>query len=374
MSFNDIINQEIAKSVLKSAISENKVHHSYLFFGPEGSGKKSTALEFAKALNCLNIKDGESCENCSYCKRISKNIHPDVMSLSPSGPKQTISIDSIREVEHFAQLKSLDARYKIVLIERPERLRKEAGNCFLKTLEEPPRNVVIILLSAFPDKILPTIVSRCQKIKFFALNPLEGIAIIRKRFNLEEDKASTLYFVCSGKTKWMKLWSDADLWNLRQEIFNYFTKMFSEDKKDYSIPLQLAEAITKTIADFSDKIKKEQEQTIEELDKNLSPSQIKEIKALKQAEAEELKKELMKIILSVIKSLYADIISTNYKTDFIINKDEENFIKKKTKNVSHSHLISAVKEIEKSFEFLDYGANIQLLFQVMCINLFYGER
>jgi len=374
MSFNDIINQEIAKSVLKSAISENKVHHSYLFFGPEGSGKKGTALEFAKALNCLNVKDGEPCENCSYCKRISKNIHPDVMSLSPSGAKQMISIDSIREVEHFAQLKSLDARYKIVLLERPERLRKEAGNCFLKTLEEPPRNVIIILLSAFPDKILPTIVSRCQKIKFLALNPSEGIATIKNRFNLEEDKASTLYFVCSGKAKWMKLWFDADLWNLRQEIFNYFTKMFSEDKKDYSIPLQLAESIIKTVTDFSDKIKKEQQEIIDELDENLSSSQIKEIKALKQAEAEELKKELIKIILSAIKSLYADIISMNYKTDFIINKDKEIFIKKKTKNVPRSYLMSAVKEIEKSFEFLDYGANTQLLFQVMCINLFYDGR
>jgi DNA polymerase-3 subunit delta' len=370
MSFNDIVNQETAKRVLKSAIKENKVHHSYLFFGPEGSGKKNTALEFAKALNCLNVKNEEPCDDCSYCKRIFKNIHPDVISLSPSGAKQAISIDAIREVERFTQFKSLGAKYKVVLIEKPERLRKEAGNCFLKTLEEPPRNVVIILLSAFPDKILPTIVSRCQKIKFLALNPSEGITIAKNKFNLEEDKASVLYFVCSGKAKWMQLWFDADLWNLREEIFNCFTKMLSEDKKDYSIPLKLAESMMKTVSDFLDKIKKEQQKIIDELDENLSSSQIKEIKAFKQAETEELKKELIKIIFSVIKSFYADIFSASYETGFIINKDKEVFLKKKAKDFPRSYLNDAVKEIENSFTLLDSGANVQLLFQVMSINLF----
>ncbi len=374
MSFNNIINQDIAKSVLKSAIRENKVHHSYLFFGPEGSGKKNTALEFAKALNCLDVKNGEPCDDCSCCKRISQSIHPDVISLSPSGAKQVIGIDAIREVEHFTQFKSLEAKYKVAFIERPERLTKEAGNCFLKTLEEPPRNVVIILLSAFPDKILPTIVSRCQKIKFLALNPLEGIAIIKNKFNLEEDKASMLYFVCSGKAKWMRLWFDADLWTLRDEIFDCFTKMFSEDRKDYNVPLKLAESMMETVSGFVDRIKEEQQKIIDKLDENLSSSQIKEIKALKQAETEELKKELIKIIFSVIKSFYADIFSVGCETGFIINKDKEIFLKKKAKNISRSYLNVAVKGLEESFALLDSGANTQLLFQVMCINLLCSGR
>jgi DNA polymerase-3 subunit delta' len=371
MSFKNIINQEVAKSVLKSAIKENKVHHSYLFFGPEGSGKKSTALEFAKALNCPNIKDGEPCDSCSYCRRISQNNHPDVISLSPSGVKQAISIDAIRGIEHFAQLKSFEAKYKVVLLERPERLRKEAGNCFLKTLEEPPRNVVIILLSAFPDKILPTIFSRCQKLKFFALSPAEGIAITKDKFNLAEDSASMLYFVCSGRAKWMKLWLDADLWSLREEIFNCL-EMLLKDKTDYEIPLKLAESMIRKTSDFADRIKREQQEAVDELDENLSSAQMKEIKALKQAEAEELKKELTKIIFSIIKSFYADMFSASHKTAFIINKDKEDFIAKRAKDFPHSYLDSSVKEIENSFAFLESGANEQLLFQSMCINLFCG--
>ncbi|MDD5454798.1 MAG: DNA polymerase III subunit delta' [Candidatus Ratteibacteria bacterium] len=374
MSFNDITNQETAKSVLKSAIRENKIHHSYLFFGPEGSGKKSTALEFAKVLNCLDRKDYEPCDNCSSCKKIMKNLHPDTMWISASGARQVIGIDVIREVEHFTQLKSFEAKYKIVLLERPEKLTKEAGNCFLKTLEEPPSNVVIILLSAFPNKILPTIASRCQKIKFLALKPSEGIAMTKKQFDLEENKASVLYFVCSGKTRCIQLWLDTDLWNLRDEIFDVFMNAFSKEKQDYDAPLKLAGIMMETVSNFANEVKKEKQNGIDEFGENLSSSQIKNIKALKQAETEELKKELVKTMFSIIKSFYTDVFSMNCGTGFIINEDKKILLKKKAKDFSHSYLNNAIKEIENSNILLDSGANLQLLFQVMCINLFCGER
>ncbi len=371
MSFNDIINQEIAKTVLKSAIRENKIHHSYLFFGPDGSGKRNTALEFAKALNCLAQKDSEPCDSCSSCRKIVKNTHPDVMWVSASGAKQIIGIDAIREVEHFTQLKSLETKYKVVLIERPEKLTKEAGNCFLKTLEEPPRDVVTILLTAFPNKILPTIVSRCQKIKFFALNLSEGLEIVKKKFNIEENEAHILYFVCSGKFKWIQLWVETELWALREKIFNVFIK---QEEKDYNMPLKLAEYIMEIISNFADKVKKEKQDRIDEFGKDLSSSQIKNIKALKQAETEGLKKELIKIIFSIAKSFYADIFSINYDAGFIINKDKETFLRKKAKDFSHSYLNNAIKRIENGDACLNLGANLQLVFQVMCINLFCSER
>lgn len=370
MSFNDIVNQDIAKRILKSAIKENKVHHSYLFFGPEGSGKKSTALEFVKALNCLERKNNEPCDSCSSCRRISKCLHPDMMVVSPSGAKQVIGIDAIRNVEHFAQLKSFEARYKVSLIERPEKLTKEAGNSFLKTLEEPPANVIIILLTAFPDKILPTIVSRCQKIKFLSLNPSEGIKIVEKRFNLDENKAHTLYFVCSGKVKWIQLWIELDLWDLRDSIFEFLINVFSKEKRDYNAPLALAELIVETITMFTDKVKKEKQNNIKEFEGNLASAQLKNLKDLKKAEAEDFKKEMVKIIFSIIKSFYADIFAINHGTEFIINKDKEAFLKKKSKNFSHSYLSKAIEELERDDAYLNSSANLSLTFQVLFINLF----
>ena len=369
MSFKDIPNQEIAKRILKSAIRENKVHHSYLFFGPAGSGKKNTALEFIKALNCIDRKEEEPCNSCPSCRKTSKNIHPDVMYISPSGAKQVIGIGTIREVGHFVQLKSFEAKYKAVLIERPERFTKEAGNSFLKTLEEPPRDVVIILLTAFPEKILATIASRCQKVKFFALNPAEGIKIIKKEFNLDENKSHVLYFVCSGKIKWVELFTGFNLWDLRDEIFKFLLDVSSKEKPDYGAPLSLADTVMEVVTKAADKVKKEKQNDIKEFEKNLSSVQLKNLNNLKKAEIEDFKKEMIKIIFSMIKSFYADISAANNGAEFIINKDKEAPLKKKAKNFSHSYLSHAIKEIEHKDALLNSGANLSLAFQVLFINL-----
>jgi DNA polymerase-3 subunit delta' len=370
MSFNDIVNQEIAKKILTSAIEDDRIHHSYLFFGPEGSGKKLTALEFAKALNCLKRENTEPCDSCSPCRKITGYIHPDVIWTSPSGPKRVIGINAIRNLEQFAQLKSLEARHKVFVVEKVENLTKEAGNSFLKTLEEPPSNVIIILLSAFPDRILPTIVSRCQRIKFLSLSPLEGIKVVKKRFNVEEEKAHVLYFVCSGKIKWIELWIESNLWSLRDKIFEFLINIFSQAKRDYDAPLTMAELITETISAFTDKVKKEKQSSVKELEKNLSSSQLKNIKALKQAEMEGLKKEIVKLIFSIIKSFYADLFAINHGMEFITNKDKKTFLKKKAKDFSNSYISEAIEEIERNDAFLDSGANLSLTFQVLFINLF----
>ena len=370
MAFSDIANQEIAKRILSSAMKENRIHHSYLFFGPEGSGKKLTALEFAKALNCPERENTESCDSCSSCRKIAGYVHPDVMWVSPSGPKQVIGIDAIRRVEQFTQLKSFEAKYKISVIERPEKLTKEAGNSFLKTLEEPPSNVIIILLTAFPDKVLPTIVSRCQRIKFLSLIPLEGIKVVKKRFNVEEERARTLYFVCSGKIKWIQLWIESDLWSLRDKIFEFLINMSSREGQDYDAPLILAELVTETISAFTDKVKIEKQDSIKELEENLSSFQLKSIKALKQAEIEDLKKDMVKIIFSVMKTFYADLFAINHGIEFVTNKDKETLLREKAKDFSYSYLSEAMEEIERDNVFLDSGANLSLAFQVLFINLF----
>jgi DNA polymerase-3 subunit delta' len=370
MSFNNIINQEIAKKVLKSAIKEDKISNSYLFFGPEGSGKKLAALEFAKVLNCPKANDGEACDNCSSCRRIEENIHPDVSRLAPSGAKQVISINAVRELEKTAQLKSFEAKYKVFIVERADRFTKEAGNSFLKTLEEPPSNVVIILLSALPDKILPTIISRCQKIKFVSLSPSEGIEVVKKRFDIEQEQAHTLYFVCSGKMKFMELWMELDLWDLREKIFKFLGKVSSQKGKNYDDPLSLADLTVEKISTFADELKKEKQKEVKGLSQDLSSAQLKDIDALKKAEVEDLKKDMIKVVLSVIKSFFTDIFALSRHTEFIANTDKQDLLAKQVKNFSDSYLLQAIEEVERDDNFLDSGANLALTFQVLFINLF----
>lgn len=204
MLFNRIKGQEGAKRVLQKAVIEDVPAHSYLFMGPDGVGKFTTALYFGMALNCLeSIPESKPCGECSSCKKMLSFSHPDLIFLfptpnyeiSPSGEIKdakklseyesylknkkespwrdfyfqgniAIRLDCIRMLQHRVYLSLIEARYKIVLIEKADYLNVNASNAFLKTLEEPPENVVIILTSSRNESMLPTIISRCQKVSF----------------------------------------------------------------------------------------------------------------------------------------------------------------------------------------------------------------
>ncbi len=183
MSFNDIVGQERAIKILTKSLKENKISSSYIFVGSEGTGKKLAAIEFTKAVNCLNLsEDSEACEDCQSCSEISKQRSPDLKIIEPI--KSSIKIEQIREMRKEIGLKPFKNRKKIYIIDKAEKMTIEASNCLLKTIEEPPCYAIIILICSKIDPILPTIVSRCQiinfglissyKIKEFLLNKRES--------------------------------------------------------------------------------------------------------------------------------------------------------------------------------------------------------
>jgi len=167
MKFADIRGQERPVKVLKSALSSGRLAHAYLFYGPEGVGKGSVALIFAKALNCPNFEDeGDVCDRCRDCYKIEQGVHPDVRVISPTGAGRFIKIDAIRELQHRAYLAPFEGRRKVFIIDEAERMGKDAANAFLKILEEPPSDATFVLVSHRADALLPTIRSRCQMVKF----------------------------------------------------------------------------------------------------------------------------------------------------------------------------------------------------------------
>jgi DNA polymerase-3 subunit delta' len=167
---NIIIGHDFQKRILKRVAVQGLVSHSYLFSGPDGIGKKLVATEFAKLVNCKNTdSDNNGDCSCSSCVKIDKGIHPDVIYVEFEGVK-SIKVEQIREgVEEILFLKSFEGKYKIVIVDEAHRMSSGAQNAFLKTLEEPPPNSVIILITSNPDSLLPTIRSRCQLIRFSPL-------------------------------------------------------------------------------------------------------------------------------------------------------------------------------------------------------------
>ncbi|MCX5715851.1 MAG: DNA polymerase III subunit [Candidatus Omnitrophica bacterium] len=166
MSFQDIKGHDNITLFFKKTLQAGRLSHAYLFLGPDGVGKALTAHMLSKALNCVS-KKGDCCDACAPCLKIENKNHPDVMWIEGGN---SIDIDTIRNMQERISLRPYEARSKIYIIRDSHKMTLDAANCLLKTLEEPPLDSVIVLISSKPDELPLTVRSRCKIIKF---GPLE---------------------------------------------------------------------------------------------------------------------------------------------------------------------------------------------------------
>ncbi len=160
--FDKIIGNEEIQNLLKQAIKNNRTSHSYLFVGTEGIGKKQIAKEFAKALLCLN--SNKYCNTCKSCIEFDDNNNPDFVILEPD--ENSIKIEQIRELQRKVVEKPIISSQKVYIIDNSDKMTTEAQNCLLKTLEEPPKYITIILVGTNENAFLSTIKSRCTILRF----------------------------------------------------------------------------------------------------------------------------------------------------------------------------------------------------------------
>lgn len=195
ISISQVLSQRPARALLESALKKGRLAHSYLFCGPKGVGKRTTALAFTYHLFCVSGAESP-CGECLGCKKLKKGVHPDVMTISPE--KRDIRIDTIRSIERFIRFSPLEASHKVILIEGAEKMNAEAGNALLKSLEEPPPYALFILLTENIKRLLPTIISRSQIVRFHPL-PKETIKhYLVSVKGYEEEMAETLAELSSG--------------------------------------------------------------------------------------------------------------------------------------------------------------------------------
>lgn len=161
--FNELIGQEHITTTLQNSIRSNRIAHAYLFTGPRGVGKTSTARIFAKVLNCLHPKDVEPCNKCELCKDIESNQSLDIIEIDGASNRGIDEIRTLRESVKYAPTKG---RYKVYIIDEVHMLTKESFNAFLKTLEEPPAHTIFIFATTDVHKVPLTIISRCQRFDF----------------------------------------------------------------------------------------------------------------------------------------------------------------------------------------------------------------
>ncbi len=169
--FEDVVEQQTVVRILQEALKQKKIAHAYLFAGPKGTGKTSIARIFAKGLNCEKGPTPTPCMKCTQCLTITNGTNLDVIEIDAASNR---GIDEIRDLKEKVQYAPVSARYKVYIIDEAHMLTMQAFNALLKTLEEPPHNVVFILATTEPQKIPPTIISRCERFYFKPIS-LKGL-------------------------------------------------------------------------------------------------------------------------------------------------------------------------------------------------------
>lgn len=172
-TFTEVVGQKQVTQTLLNAVSSDRLSHAYLFCGPRGTGKTSTGRILAKAVNCLNTGQGEPCNQCNLCQSITEGRSTDVIEIDAASNRR---IDEIRELRERVNYVPNQARYKVYIIDEVHMLTTEAANALLKTLEEPPQHVIFVLATTEAHKILPTIMSRCQRFDFHRISQKDIVA------------------------------------------------------------------------------------------------------------------------------------------------------------------------------------------------------
>jgi DNA polymerase III subunit delta' len=184
MAFRDIIGQDKAINILVKTMQRERIASSYLFAGEPGIGKKYTAVTLAKALNCLT-SPADACDECSSCRKIDSGIHPDFLLISPESGQ--IRVEEIRAIDEMLSLKAFEGRYKVVIVDDADAMNQYAANAFLKTLEEPPEESLIILVSSNPGRLPDTVRSRCSRINFTPLSSSHCEKVLLNVFRQKPD-------------------------------------------------------------------------------------------------------------------------------------------------------------------------------------------
>jgi len=268
--FKQIIGQDRVIRLLRRTITNHKVAQAYLFYGPDGVGKLTTALYYGMALNCHAVIDKRPCGVCPSCHKFLELEHPDLIYLFPTpvinftkdgeviekkaydeyltyleSRKQTpwrkhyfstnaeIRIEMVRTMEQRLELTIHEAQYRLCLIEDADQMNDNSYSAFLKTLEEPPPNTVIILTTSNLNRVLPTIVSRCQPICFGAISADLIARHLTSRFQVEPVLAKSLSRICNGNLELAIRLSEQNEDEARVQLFNIIEYILKGDDAGY---------------------------------------------------------------------------------------------------------------------------------------------
>lgn len=367
-AFDGIIGQPKVREFLRSCVSSDRVSHAYLFCGPAGSNKTQAAYAFARAILC----EGDPCADCEgctsqACRHIVRKAHPDVHYLAPEGAQGYV-VDQIRDVMADTLLAPIQAKRKVYIIDRVDLLGTAAANAFLKTLEEPPSDVVLILLGRTRESVLPTIVSRCQVVPFRHIPASEAAGILVQNTGCTLPEASIAIEACGGSiTKAADFLRSKERARLRLTMTQALASLARAD--DLDVLGYAAEVVLASKAPL-DQVRQEQERILDERSEFLQKSALKTLETRHKRALSQASFELLRQMTSVAKSWLRDVeMICSGAERLVINVDCFDALRDCAERTDLARVCRALMRVQAADEAISYNVSPQVSIEAMLFEI-----
>lgn len=319
MQFSEIKGQEQAIHIIERAIETQHIAHAYLFIGPEGVGKKKTALAMAQYLNCTGKQNDrvQACGSCPSCIQAESGSQPDIMILEPDG--NSIKIEQIRTLLSKVSLRNYDSAYQVVIINDAHLMTDQAANCLLKTLEEPTENTIFLLITAQVQNLPVTILSRCQQIQFHALSSSLIQQLLLQLYPAQQSRIGLVSALAKGSMQTAEdLLANDELAAARQDFYQLLAKLNT---------IRPAQIIS----------------WCEQWDKN---------------------KKMVKFLLELGQIWYHDVLLSTMHSDTKLLTNQDYLAELRVQHIAPEALLSSLQYFRTAAEQLEYNASPRLVLEV----------
>lgn len=350
-AFENILGQPQVRAFLRTSVRSSHVTHAYLFCGPAGSNKTTAAYALAQAIICPKGPDGPRggmCGACDACGRIARRKHPDVRYYAPAGASGYL-VEQIREIIADVALAPIQAKRKVYILDRVDLLGTAAANAFLKTLEEPPDDVVLVLLGRTRESVLPTIVSRCQVVTFRHIPASEAAGIIRQNTGAPLDQARQAIEACGGSitgaVEFLRAPGNERL-AYRSEVLATMASLARAD--DWDVICYARTLVEKSKAPL-DEVRAAQEAELAENADFLAKSAIRQIEARNKRQLSAKTAEYLRQTTAIIGSWLRDVLAVCAGTpELVINTDVREAIDEAARATDEARLVTALKAVSET--------------------------
>ena len=361
--FEQIFGQPRVRDFLRASVDCDRVTHAYLFTGPAGSNKTQAAYALAAALICK----GGGCMACEECERIKRRKHPDVRYFAPEGAAGYL-VEQVRDIVADTELAPIQANKKVYILDRVDLLGTAAANAFLKTLEEPPEDVVLILLGRTRESVLPTIVSRCSVVPFRHIPASEAAAILSQRTGASNELAKVAIEACGGSiTRGAEFLMSSERLEFRKRVLDVLARLGHSDLWD---TLSSASELAVLAKAPLDAVRAAAEAELAENADFLDKSAIRQLEKRNKRELTAKSLEYVRQILAITASWLRDVLAVCAGTpELVINYDARAAIDEAASRTDEARVARALTCVRTCDEAISYNVSPEtcldaLLFEI----------